>query len=63
MVSIRPFCGSTAGEAKAVALELACRHAGLNQRQIGRHYGKITSLAVCMPRSRFRADQAQQYPA
>ena len=55
--------GGRAGEAKAVALELACRHTGLNQRQIGRHYGKITSMAVCMARRRFREDQAQQDPA
>ncbi len=55
--------GRRAGEAKAVALELACRHTGLNQRQIGLHYGKITSMAVCMARRRFCEDQAQQYPA
>ena len=55
--------GQRAGEAKAVALELACRHTGLNQRQIGRHYGNITSMAVCMARRRFREDQAQQHPA
>jgi REP-associated tyrosine transposase len=55
--------GRRAGEAKAVALELACRHTGLNQRQIGQHYGKITSMAVCMARRRFREDQAGQHPA
>lgn len=55
--------GGRAGEGKAVALELACRHTGLNQRQIGRHYGNITSMAVCMARRRFREDQAQQDPA
>jgi hypothetical protein len=51
--------GRRAGEAKAVALELACRHSGLNQREIGRHYGQITSMAVCMARRRFREDQAE----
>lgn len=63
MESTRPSCGSTAAEAKAVALELAYRHTGLNQRQIGRHYGNITSMAVCMARRRFRKDQAERDPA
>jgi REP element-mobilizing transposase RayT len=39
--------GHHAGEAKVVAVELACRLAGLNQRAIGRHYGRISSSAVC----------------
>jgi len=55
--------GRRAGEAKAVALELACRHTGLNQREIGSHYGDITSMAVCMARRRFREDQAGENPA
>jgi len=55
--------GRRAGPAKAVALELACRHTVLNQRQIGQHFGKITSMAVCMARRRFREDQASQDPA
>ncbi len=50
--------GRRAGEGKAVALELACRHTGLNQRQIGRRYGGITSMAVCMARRRFREERA-----
>ena len=54
--------GRRAGEAKALALELACRHTGLNQREIGRHYGNITSMAVCMARRRFREHQARDNP-
>ena len=46
--------GRSAGPAKAVALELACRLTDLNQRQIGAHYGGITSMAVSMARRRFR---------
>ena len=34
--------GRSAGEAKVVAVELACRLAGLTGRAIGAHYGKIT---------------------
>jgi REP element-mobilizing transposase RayT len=48
--------GRRAGEAKAFAMELACRFTGLNQRQIGEHYGNVTSMAVCMARRRFRED-------
>ena len=55
--------GRRAGEAKALAMELACRHSGLNQRQIGRHYGKISSMAVCMSRRRFREDQVRDDPS
>jgi hypothetical protein len=50
--------GRRAGVAKAVAIELACRLTDLNQRQIGAHYGGITSMAVCMARRRFREDPA-----
>jgi hypothetical protein len=52
--------GRRAGEAKAVALELACRHTDLNQRQIGRHFGNITSMAVSMARRRFREPQSRE---
>src|SRR5208283_2783314 len=38
--------GRSAGEAKVVAVELACRLAGLTGRAIGAHYGKISSAAV-----------------
>ena len=38
--------GRSAGEAKVVAVELACRLAGLSGRAIGAHYGKISSAAV-----------------
>ncbi len=38
--------GRRAGEAKVVAVELACRLAGLTERAIGAHYGKISSAAV-----------------
>ena len=53
--------GRRAGAAKAVALELACRLTELNQRQIGDHYGGITSMAVCMARRRFREDAAPEH--
>jgi putative transposase len=46
--------GRRAGVAKAMAMELACRLTELNQRQIGAHYGGVTSMAVCMARRRFR---------
>ena len=39
--------GHHAGEAKVVAVELACRLTGLTQRAIGGHYGRISSSAVC----------------
>jgi REP element-mobilizing transposase RayT len=53
--------GRHAGEAKAVAMELACRLTELNQRQIGTHYGGITSMAVCMSRRRFRETADPKY--
>ena len=34
----------------------------MNQREIGRHYGNITSMAVCMARRRFREHQARDNP-
>jgi hypothetical protein len=39
--------GHHAGEAKVVAVELACRLTGLTLRAIGGHYGEISSSAVC----------------
>ncbi len=47
--------GRRAGPAKMVAIELACRLTTLNQRQIGGHFGGITSMAVCMARRRLEA--------
>jgi putative transposase len=38
--------GRSAGAAKLVAVELACRLTGLSQRSIGLHYGGIGSAAV-----------------
>jgi len=48
--------GRRAGEAKAFAIELACRLTDWNQRQLGAYYGGITSMAVCMARRRFREE-------
>jgi hypothetical protein len=39
--------GHHAGEAKVVAVELACRLTGLTLRAVGGHYGRISSSAVC----------------
>jgi len=39
---------------KKTAVELACRLTGLNQRQIGEHYGGISSMAVSMIRKNIR---------
>jgi len=55
--------GRRAGGAKALAIELACRLTDLNQRQIGVHYGGITSMAVCMARRRFRPEAAGAHVA
>ena len=55
--------GRRAGPAKAVALELACRLTELSQRAIGEHYGKITSMAVCMARRRLKEDPRYTTPA
>ena len=38
--------GHSAGTAKAVAVELACRLTGMTQREIGEHYGGIGAAAV-----------------
>ncbi len=55
--------GRLPGHAKALALELACRYRGLNQREIDGHFGNLSSMAVCMARRRFRHDHAQENPA
>ena len=39
--------GHHAGEAKVVAVELACRLTGLTLCAVGGHYGRISSSAVC----------------
>ncbi len=44
--------GNAVGEAKAIALELACTLGGLNQRAAGRQYGNITGAAVGQQRKR-----------
>ena len=38
--------GRSAGAAKIVAVELACRLTELSQRAIGKHYGGVGSAAV-----------------
>jgi len=55
--------GHRAGLAKAVALDLACRLTDLNQREIGQHYGGITSMAVSMARRRLQEDPRYTNPA
>ena len=44
--------GNAAGEAKAVAVELAARWSGKTQREIGAYYGGISGQAVYMLRKR-----------
>jgi len=46
--------GHIAGEAKQMALELSVRLTGRSQREIGEHYGGISSSAVTMARRKFR---------
>jgi len=46
--------GNRTGEAKRIALELACRLTGWTQRAIGAYYGGISSGAVCMVRRKIR---------
>ena len=48
--------GRSVGECKFVAVELACRHSGLSQREIGRHYGDITGAAVTYLRGRIKEE-------
>ena len=40
------------GAAKMAGIELACRLSGLSQREIGEHYGKMSSQAVSKSRKR-----------
>lgn len=47
--------GNTTGEAKGVAIELACTVGGLSQRAAGRYYGGITCAAAGQQRRRLRA--------
>ncbi len=47
--------GHSAGVAKFLAVELACRLTGATQRDIGEHYGGITSAAVSTIRRKIRA--------
>lgn len=46
--------GRSVGDAKAVAVELACRLSGISQRDIGAHYGDIRTSAVSKIRLRLR---------
>jgi len=46
-----------------VALDLACRLTDFSQREIGQHYGAITSMAVCMARRRLKEDPRYTNPA
>ena len=46
--------GHAAGEAKFLAVELACRLTGQTQRAVGEHYGGITSAAVSRIRRKIR---------
>jgi len=55
--------GHHAGEAKVVAVELACRLTGLTQRAIGVHYGGISSSAVCAVHRKVRRGDHAVGPA
>ena len=50
--------GHHSGEAKLVALELACRLTGWTQRAIGEYYGGISSAAVSVARRKVRRGPA-----
>ena len=54
--------GRAVGEAKAVAVELACRLTGLTQRAVGGQFGGVTSSAVGKLRLRLRGERAQKPP-
>ncbi len=41
-------------EAKAVAMELACRLGRMTQREVGARYGGVSSQAVSLARKRVR---------
>ena len=49
--------GHASGPAKFLAVELACRLTGWTQREIGAHYGPITSAAVSTIRRKIRESQ------
>jgi anti-sigma28 factor (negative regulator of flagellin synthesis) len=49
-----PEHGRRVGTAKYVAVELACRLTGMNQRAVGSHYGGISSAAVSTIRRKIR---------
>jgi len=55
--------GHHAGEAKVLAVELACRLTGLTQRAIGGHYGRISSSAVCAIHRKVRLGDHAVAPA
>ena len=55
--------GGAAGEAKAVAVELAARWCNLTNRDIGAHYGGISGQAVYMIRRRLKGSQAVDWAA
>jgi len=55
--------GHHAGEAKVLAVELACRLTGLTQRAIGGHYGRISSSAVCAIHRKVREGEHAVEPA
>ena len=46
--------GHRGGMAKYTAVELACRLTGLTQRDVGQHYGNISSAAVSIIRRKIR---------
>ena len=50
-------CLACGGAAKFVAVELSCRLTGITQREIGAHYGDITSAGVSNIRRRLRNGQ------
>lgn len=52
--------GHVAGKAKVMALELAVRLSGLNQREIGKRYGGIGSSAVAMARRKLTQDETER---
>lgn len=50
--------GNVAGEAKGIALELACTLGGLSQRAAGQYYGGISCAAVGLQRRQLHARMA-----
>lgn len=54
--------GRSAGEARAVAVELASRWSNQTQRQIGAYYGGISGQAVYMIRQRLKKQQTIDWP-